>query len=106
MSFRFFKMGFEGKVAVANLASVGACLLVILLEAHLQSDAWRSAGAVAEKLMVVLAFPVGWLSFLASTVSGPPLMEYVLLTIFLPLNAFLWGYTAAAAIQWRRRRKA
>ena len=106
MRFRLLRMGIEGKVAVANLALIGCALLVVLASVHNRSEGWFAAGTVAYAVVAVLGFPAGWFAMLgetASGLSGPPMFVFMLGAIFLPLNAYLWGYVVAAIV--RRCRK-
>jgi hypothetical protein len=104
MRFRFFKLpGFEGRVAIANLLLIGFMLVTHLIafpeiwvDVDKTSPRMRMFDDVLFGVVIVLAFPVGWLS----------MMDYHALAsvIFLPLNAYLWGYAAAAIIHWRKNR--
>jgi len=113
MRLRLFKLGLEGKVAVTNLLLIGCALAVVRigialgfpeLDAHAQHELWATAGAIAWIMVVVLSFPVGWLSAVLG--SGDSFMVTILAAVFLPLNAYLWGYVVAAIVKWRRARKA
>lgn len=98
-------MNLAGKIAVANLICVGFYFLLhrcLFPEGVVHVDrepAWKLA--VADGLgcvRLVLTFPLGW----AYTFGGPSLNDigYV---VFVPLNAYLWGWIGQAA--WRRNRR-
>lgn len=106
MGFRLFRMGIEGKVAVANLALIGCALVVILLNGPGGTDVWYSAGGIAYLAVAVLGFPVGWISIIFASVHEPGPGLLFLGPIFLPLNAYVWGYTVAAIRRQTRARKA
>lgn len=99
MQWRLFRMGIEGKVAVANLTLVG-CALLVLANGNAGSAAWCTAWQVARVGFAILSCPVGWLSMPGETLDGPPI-DLILYGIFLPLNAYLWGYVVAAVLAWR-----
>jgi len=84
-------MGMRAKVAVANLAVINCALTVILFSMHIQSEGWIAAAEVAQAAIAVLGFPVGWLSLLGLTMNGPDEVFFTLLSVFLPLNAYVWG---------------
>ena len=98
MGFRLFRMGIEGKIAVANLALIGCALCVVRASIYIRSEGWLAARAVAEVAVAVLGFPVGWISALGGDTGGSP-MVFILGAIFLPLNAYLWGYVVAAVVR-------
>jgi hypothetical protein len=91
------RMTLVGRVAVANLVCIGACLLVHIAlfgtgTVHVdQEAAWKLAVDNATGwLVVVLTFPVGWFSFIGSL--HVPNLDAPL---FVPLNAYAWGLAAA-----------
>ena len=98
MRLRLFRMGIEGKIAVANLALIGCALCVVRASISIRSEGWRAASAVAEVAVAVLGFPVGWISVLGGDTGGSE-MVLILGAIFLPLNAYLWGYVVAAVVR-------
>ncbi len=107
MRFRLFKMGIEGKVATANLGLVGLVLVAFLIrfpsgivDHDMASKGMLVFASVLEVILAVFSFPVGWLSMLFIGVSGPP----VTAVIFVPLNAYLWGYIVAAVVRRRKSR--
>lgn len=106
MQFRLYKMGIEGKVAVANMALINCALAVILYHVHIQSEGSRAAAEIASGAMIVLGFPVGGISLIGSSMHGPDVMFFTLLAIFLPLNAYVWGYTVAAIVSSHKARRA
>ena len=53
--------------------------------------------------LAVLSFPVGWLGALFGTCA--PLGGFALI-IFIPLNAYLWGYATASIQRSSKARKA
>ena len=108
MRLRLFKMGTEGKVAVANLALMSAALLVFLItfpNAEVKYDSASEGELLVARavgiIVAVLAFPVGWVSAILGGVSDPP----VTAVIFVPLNAYMWGYVVAAFLRWRKARR-
>lgn len=107
MRLNLYRMKLEGWIAVANLCLIGVALLAFRMTFPRSSV--NTATASQHELMlasgveitvVVLSFPVGWLSCLGSAVS--PLLTVV----FVPLNAYVWGYSLAALIRWCRKRRA
>ena len=102
-------MGLEAKVAVINLSLVACALLVLRLTLTgppQPSGLLVFAATSAYIVIVILSFPVGWLSLLlAGGAIGSVFMVFVLACIFLPLNAYLWGYIAAAIVRRRAGRK-
>ena len=106
MRLRLYKMEIEGKVAVANLGLVGLVLVVFLIADGVVNTDTTSEGMLTFKfvlhaIIMVLTFPVGWLSNMCTGVSGPP----VTAVIFVPLNAYLWGYIVAAVVRRRKSRR-
>ncbi len=106
---RLFRKGLEANVAVINLALVACALLVLRLTLACDpppSGLVVSAAACAYIMVLILSFPVGWLSvLLAGGEIGSVFMVFVLACIFLPLNAYLWGYIAAVIVRRRAVRK-
>ena len=106
MGFRLFRMGIEGKVAVINLGLFG-----LVLTAHLIAfpGAVINGDSTPKDMLllacILLSVPVGWLSIQFSLTFG---VEALLTAvIFVPLNAYLWGYVVAAVIRrWRKSYKA
>jgi len=100
-------MGIEGAIAVANLILMGAALLVLLAmfpDGLDYGSATKGEILVAETVkivVVVLAFPVGWISCFVEPVHGPPLTAMV----FVPLNAYVWGYSVAAFLRFLKARR-
>lgn len=98
----------HGVVAIINLALIGMILLTFLVAfpgGVVDQDTTSRNGlllaSTLEILLAVLSFPLGWLSLLfRAGVSGPPWAA----VIFVPLNAYLWGYIAAAVVNWRKTR--
>jgi len=83
---------------VANLLLVGCALAVILAAVHIGTDGWYAAGEFASVVVAILGFPVGWISMLgASTCDSGEI--FILGAVFLPLNAYLWGYIVAAVVR-------
>ena len=109
MRFRWFKMGIEGKVAVANLGLVGLVLVALLItfpDGVIRVDE-TSEGMLAfldaiEVALMVLTFPVGWFPQVFSGMLHHPPMTTV---IFVPLNAYFWGYIVATLVRWRKSRR-
>jgi hypothetical protein len=109
MQIRLFKMGIEGKVAVANLVLLGLALAV--LRVAFPEEVARETTSTGEVALAyglgitiaVLSFPVGWLSLLFSTTHGHEI-EIIAAMVYFPLNAYLWGYIVAAVARWRKRR--
>lgn len=110
MRVRLYKMRLEGWVAVGNLLLVGLALGTFLVafpdltvNVDTASPRMLALDSAINVALAILTFPVGWLSDLFRLgVSGPPITA----VIFVPLNAYLWGYVAAALIKWGRARKA
>lgn len=107
MQLRLFKMSLEGKVAVANLALVGLALLAYRItcprndvELFCSSKEMLAFVHAMEVMIVIFSFPVGWSSLLQPGVSGPPITA----PIFVPLNAYFWGYLVAAIVRRRQAR--
>lgn len=102
-------MGQQGAVAVGNLVLLGLVALAnwTVFSQRLpfgrMPDSRQGLAMAFDLAVAVLAFPVGWLSNIFSTVSGPPIVTYTAATIFLPLNAYLWGYVWAAVRRRTRR---
>jgi len=99
MKWRLYRMEMEGKIAVCNLGLLLIVLLVFLAtfpEAYVNHNtATETEFLIADSVFVaaaILIFPVGWLSNAGMGVSGPPVFCF----IFVPLNAYLWGYSFAA----------
>lgn len=107
MRVRLSRVGIEGKVAVANLGLVGLVLagrLIAfpdgLVDQGSTSEGMLAFASILNVTLTVLSFPVGWLSLLFTGMHGPP----VTAVIFVPLNAYLWGYIVAAVVKWRNSR--
>jgi hypothetical protein len=97
-----------GAIAVANLAIFGLCGLLHLClfpggVVHVnQEPRWKLATDEALAIaMMSVSFPVGSLGFYfhGTDMPGPPLLD----VIFVPLNAYVWGWIGASA--WRRHRQ-
>ena len=106
MRFRLFRMGIEGAIAVGNLSLLGIAMLVYLATSPPAGADYDSAGSgeflvayVMTRAVLVLTFPVGWLGWLVSY------GELLTAVIFVPLNAYLWGYTVAAIVRPRKPRR-
>ena len=107
MRWRLFRMGIEGKVAFANLGLVGLALAAFLIafpdgvvHHDSTSEGMLAFASILQVMLAVLSFPVGWLSFLLDGMHGLG----VTAVIFVPLNAYLWGYIVAAVVKWRKSR--
>jgi hypothetical protein len=100
MKLRLFRMGLEGKVAVANLSLLGCALIVMFGPQAWMNEGSLAVAGVAYVVAAVLTFPAGWMA----AVYGPPLLVFAIGAIMFPLNAYLWGYTVAAFVRWIRRR--
>ena len=107
MRLRLWRMDTEGKIAVGNLGLTAIAILVVLLITTLSdghpgptASMFRVVGVFA---LAVLSFPVGWLGVLFGTCA--PLGGFALI-IFIPLNAYLWGYVAASIQRSSNARKA
>ena len=105
MPFRLYKMGLEGKVAVANMAFINCALAVILYHVHIQSEGSRAAAEVALFAVGVLGFPVGWLAMIFFASPAPDPLGFFFAMIFLPLNAYVWGKTVEAIVRRLKARK-
>jgi len=97
-------MGLEAKVAVANMALINCALGVILYDVHIQSEGSRAAAEVAMIAIVVLGSPVGWFPLFCPGAFGDPIAMFLAM-IFLPLNAYVWGKTVEAIVNWHKARK-
>ncbi len=106
MPLRLYKMGIEGKVAVINLALIGCALAVILhtvdINPFFMDARWVIAREAATIAIAVLGFPMGWIAVLGLSTNGPDETVFVLLMIFLPLNAYVWGYVVGAIVRLRK----
>ena len=105
MRWRLYRMDLERKIAVGNLA-LPAIVLVVFLATfrdgglHTATEAERIVHGGVTIAMAILTFPVGWFpAFLGSSGAS------VALVVFVPLNAYLWGYAAAAFIRLLKRRR-
>ncbi len=108
MKLRLYKMGIEGAVAVVNLSLIGVALVafrVAFPKGFIDHNAASATRLLVADLVWfavhVLSFPVGWLGYLLDG------SDHWLLTapIYIPLNAYVWGYTVAAIRRKRRRRQ-
>lgn len=114
MRFRLFRMGIEGKVAVVNLGLFGLVLTAYLIAfpgGQIDVDSTPKnmlrLASILWVAIIVLSFPVGWLSILLMFVTTDILLASFTVFIFVPLNAYLWGYVVAAVIRrWRKSYKA
>jgi len=91
MPFRLYKMTLDGKIAVANMLLIIAVFLVFPLTSYGSGGLPDPVGVLA---ILVLTFPVGWLSaFFLNHFRDQPLLAVVLVAVFVVLNAYLWGYS-------------
>ena len=103
MRFHLYKMTLEGKIAVANMLLIHAVVLVLRVSAcPILCSGGPLPSATATLALAALTFPVGWLSVLfADEFCGQPLLAVV----FVPLNAYFWGYVLAKLVRAVRARR-
>lgn len=87
-----WRLNLMGAIAVGNLSIFGACLLYQYLTGAVpgRDSTW------VEILTGVLILPLSQLAYAHSGFHSPP----VLLIVFVPLNAYLWGFVGQ--FTWRR----
>ena len=100
MRLRLFRMGIEGKVAVANLSLVGLNMIVRLIAfpggmVHGAPITMYPIALVLELMFAGLTFPIGFLAMCVTWEWGSGPVFAVATAICVPLNAYLWGYVAA-----------
>ena len=107
MRLRLYKMGLEGKVAVGNLLLLGLVLAAQIIafpsgviDVDRTSPSILRLVSLIELAEGILTFPLNVMIMVTTPMSGPPITA----VIFVPLNAYLWGYVAAAIITRRRLR--
>jgi len=112
MRFRLFRMSLQGWVATANLVLIGTALLVRRLsfpDGVVNVDRATSGelalAEVVDVAVAVLSFPVAWVGQLFLPLSEPGLGPFV----FVPLNAYFWGFLVARSYallrgRWRKPR--
>lgn len=113
MRINVFRMGLRNWVALANLALFGLALVVYLVsdptcvdECKLPWPPHVTLARAAEVLGAVISFPVGWLSAIGGSVSHPFESRVALAVVFVPLNAYLWGFLTEAIIRRVQKRGA
>jgi len=101
--FHLYKMTLEGKIAVANMLLFHAVVFVFrVLPCPTVYSGGPLPSATATLAIAATTFPVGWLSVLfADEFYGQPLLAVV----FVPLNAYFWGYVLAKLVRAVRARK-
>ena len=111
MRWHLYKMSLEGAIAVANLVLIGI-ILAVFMAAFPEGVVYHDRATKAELMLayilevalIVLAFPVGWASALLDGGTLPQL-TLMLAIVFVPLNAYLWGYVGAAIVRFVRARR-
>lgn len=98
-------MALRNRVAFLNLSLLGLCLIFyrIITPDGVYLPGRESVGAFLYAVTAVLSFPVGWLSLLAA----PTPLCYLLAAIFVPFNAYLWGFIIESLVEtfvWRKRK--
>lgn len=98
MEFRLSRMTLQGKVAVTNLLLIACCVKITMADI-LPWGGW--ADHAVSFVLSALSFPIGWLSLLARD----RLTSLLTLGVYIPANAYLWGFLVAELSKWRRQRK-
>jgi hypothetical protein len=96
-----YKMGLAAKIAVANMAMM--CCALAVFRYSMDQPPPEKFSLPAGTAIGILAFPVGWLATLSAAMDDPGVGLAFGAVIFLPLNAYVWGYSLAPLVRWCRR---